>query len=117
MLVFINFPIVDKILFSTGDGVDPTSTCRLSGKGDHMCSTKPFTGSGNYRLGDDGLTKFEFSIPRNEGLDTYDISVVDGFDVPLTVEADDRTLNCQSQNCRDGKSDDDPDNVRFTYVK
>jgi hypothetical protein len=47
--------------------------------------------SGNFRHGGGagGITLFEISVKANDGNVYYDLSVIDGFNVPMKVQAPD----------------------------
>ncbi|CAF1533661.1 unnamed protein product [Adineta steineri] len=48
--------------------------------------------SGNFRHnGSEGITLFEISVKANDGNVYYDLSVIDGFNVPMKLQAPDGT--------------------------
>ena len=72
----------------------PRANCHADAAGNYVCDYEPHTcrayqdGQGKVQCGGHGITdaiKGEINFDEN-GVDTYDVSAVDGFNIPTTIE-------------------------------
>uniref|UniRef100_A0AC34GMW2 Thaumatin-like protein n=1 Tax=Panagrolaimus sp. ES5 TaxID=591445 RepID=A0AC34GMW2_9BILA len=85
----------------TANGQAPVSECNL-GRG-ASCSRSYSSNGMNFKNGFNGKTLAEFSFNSWNNMDFYDLSVVDGYDIPMQITSSNggQTVTCQRDNCPD----------------
>ncbi|OQV14703.1 hypothetical protein BV898_11077 [Hypsibius exemplaris] len=91
-------------LVKTENGRNSVKECDL-GAGGGSCRKSYSSNGMNFKhgWGGQGITLAEFSFNSWQGMDFYDLSVINGFNVPMQIESSTGgpTVTCHHQGCSD----------------